>query len=132
MGCSDTQDPILDIVARVYTENVEVDGDTLGVPTHIGFFNNLEIISDLRNNRFLYREEGDSTCLKSPITLKGQHSLTFANDLFYANDTDNHRIISFQDVSKPDLVQISTISGINLIWAHDILFNPDDGFFICH
>jgi hypothetical protein len=128
LSCSGIQKPDLDITAQVYIENVHVDGDTLGVPTHIGFFNNIEIISDLINSRFLYREKGRINWLKSPIALKGQHSLTFANGLYYVNDTNNHRIISFQDISKSDIEQASSISGIKLKRPHDILFNPDDGF----
>ena len=47
-------------------------------PTHIGFFNGFEIISDLRNNRFLYRSEGSTgEWSVSPIDVKGHHSLTY-------------------------------------------------------
>ena len=126
LGCSDNQN--LDITARVYIENVTVAGETLSVPTHIGFFNNLEIISDFYNNRLLYREEGDVKWLKSPIPLKGQHSITYANDLYYVSDTGNHRIISFQDISGSDIEQTTSISGIKLNRPHDILFNSEDGY----
>jgi len=70
--------------------------------THIAFGpKGQEIVTDLKNNRLLYRD-GPSDLLKvSPIAVRGQHSVVYnpVDSLYYANDTANNRLIAFADLS---------------------------------
>jgi hypothetical protein len=100
--------------------------------THIAFGpDEQEIISDLKNNRFLYRKSPDVPFQISPVSLKGQHSLVYnpADQLYYANDTDNHRIISFANLSRGTITaQTKNIAGIPLKRPHDIVLDPATGW----
>ena len=100
--------------------------------THIAFGpEDLEIISDLKNNRFLYRARFDDRFRVSPVPLKGQHSVVYnpADGLYYANDTENHRIISFADLKSEKLTaQTNNIDGIPLQRPHDIVLDPATGW----
>jgi hypothetical protein len=102
------------------------------VCTHIYFGpNNQEIVTDLRNNRFLYRASSEESFQISPIPLKGQHSVLYnsADKLYYANDTDNHRIISFSDLSKKKIsAETEKVDGIRLKRPHDIVIDPATGW----
>lgn len=101
-------------------------------PTHIAFStDDLEIISDLKNNRFVYRKGAEGIYQISPISLKGHHSVVYnpKDKLYYANDTDNHRIISFSDLSKATLkAQTKKIAGVSLKRPHDTVIDPVDGW----
>ena len=69
-------------------------------PTHIAFGpNNLEIITDLKNNRFVFREGSEEPFQISPVPVRGPHSVVYnpKDKLYYANDTENHRMIAFSD-----------------------------------
>ncbi len=97
-------------------------------PTHIYFGNGKEIITDLRNNRFLYRDEDtNNTWSISPLSLNGPHSLIYnPNDsLYYANDTNNHRLISFSDLSSSTLTSLSSMDGVAFNRPHDIIMGGD-------
>ena len=48
------------IQISTYVDSSDVLTDGLQWPTHIGFFNGLEIISDLKNDRFVYRQQGST------------------------------------------------------------------------
>ena len=87
--------------------------------THIAFGpGSQEIVTDLNNNRFVFRESPDAPFKVSPLSVLGQHSVVYnpADKLYYANDTDNHRIISFGDLSSETITaQTKTIAGVALI-----------------
>ena len=71
--------------------------------THIAFGpGRQEIVTDLNNNRFVFRESPAAPFKVSPLSVLGQHSVVYnpADKLYYANDTDNHRIISFADFAS--------------------------------
>ncbi|WDE98920.1 hypothetical protein PQO03_13860 [Lentisphaera profundi] len=88
---------------------------------------NQEIVTDSHNNRFLYRASADEPFQITPIAVKGQHSLVYnpADKLYYANDTANHRIISFSDLSTSKITaETKTIAGIKLNRPHDIVVDP--------
>ncbi|MDG0994307.1 MAG: hypothetical protein P8O22_06205 [Akkermansiaceae bacterium] len=52
-----------------------------------------------------------------------------ADGLYYANDTENHRIISFADLSSRTLTaQTKSIAGISLQRPHDIVLDPATGW----
>jgi hypothetical protein len=100
--------------------------------THIAFGpGKEEIITDLKNNRLMYRNGPGKPLVQSPIPLKGQHSVLYnpKDRLYYVNDTDNHRLISFADLSKPTITaQTNTILGIKLERPHDIVIDPKTGW----
>ena len=102
------------------------------IPTHIAFGpGSQEIVTDLKNNRFVYRERPDVPFKVSPVPVRGQHSVVYnpADQLYYANDTDNHRIISFADLSSETITtQTKTIGGIPLKRPHDIVLDPATGW----
>ena len=65
-------------------------------PTHIAFGpNNREVITDLKNNRFVFREGPEEPFQVSPVPMRGPHSVVYnpKDKLYYANDTENHRMI---------------------------------------
>lgn len=100
--------------------------------THIAFGpGNEEIVTDLRNNRFMYRDGPSNPLVQSPIPVKGQHSILYnpADSLYYVNDTENNRLISFADLASPAITaQTSQILGVNLSRPHDIVIDPDTGW----
>ena len=66
----------------------------------------------------------------SPVSVRGQHSVVYkpADKLYYANDTDNHRIISFADFSSETITaQTKSIAGVALKRPHDIVLDPATG-----
>jgi len=97
-------------------------------PTHIAFGpGQQEIISDHKNNRLVYRSTPSDPWLISPVSLSGVHSVVYnpADGLYYANDTNNHRIIAFSDLSSGTIAaQTSSIAGVTLSRPHDILIDP--------
>jgi len=97
-------------------------------PTHIAFGpGQQEIITDLKNNRFVYRANPSAPFQASPISVSGPHSVVYnpADGLYYANDTANHRFISFSDLSSGTLTaQTNSIQGVTLSRPHDILIDP--------
>lgn len=101
-------------------------------PTHMAFGpGNQEIVSDLKNNRFLFRKSQDDPFEISPVPVRGLHSLVYnpADKLYYANDTEHHRIISFTDLSSERITaQTKTIAGVALKRPHDIVLDPATGW----
>ena len=101
-------------------------------PTHIAFGpGNREIITDLKNNRFVFREGSDHPFQVSPLPARGPHSVVYnpKDKLYYANDTENHRMIAFSDLSKPMIqAQTKKIAGINLHRPHDVVLDPSTGW----
>jgi hypothetical protein len=101
-------------------------------PTHLAFGpGNQEIVTDLKNNRFVFRERPDAPFKVSPVSVRGQHSVVYnpADKLYYANDTDNHRIIAFADLSSETITaQTKTIAGVSLKRPHDIVMDPATGW----
>tara|TARA_B100000212_G_scaffold95919_1_gene70458 strand:- start:321 stop:1319 length:999 start_codon:yes stop_codon:yes gene_type:complete len=97
-------------------------------PTHIAFGpNNREIITDLKNNRFVFREGPEEPFQVSPVPMRGPHSVVYnpRDKLYYANDTENHRIIAFSDLSKTTIqAQTKKIAGIILQRPHDVVLDP--------
>lgn len=101
-------------------------------PTHIAFGpDDKEIITDLKNNRFLYRESPDNPLKISPIPVNGPHSVAYnpADKLYYANDTENNRLIAFADPSKKTIsAETNTINGVPLKRPHDVVIDPATGW----
>ena len=99
---------------------------------HIAFGpGNQEIVTDSYNNRFLYRDGPRNRFESSPLPVKGQHSVAYnpADGLYYANDTGNHRIVSFSDLSNRKITaQTKNIAGIPLNRPHDIVVDPSTGW----
>lgn len=96
--------------------------------THINFLNGYEIVTDLTNSRFVYRKEGSDELKISPIELDQPHSLIYNkfDKLYYADDTDNHRIIAFRDIEKPEIEKIAhEIAGIKLRRPHDLVIDSE-------
>lgn len=116
----------------VSTYAPEAGGLQLRWPTHIAFGPGTgEVITDLKNNRFVYRDSPDAAWQASPVSVSGQHSLVFnpTDGLYYANDTGNNRVIAFSDLSSGTIAaQTSTIAGVTLDRPHDILRDPATGW----
>ena len=108
------------------------DQISLKTPTHIAFGpKGLEIVTDLKNNRFLYRDGPGDLLKVSPIAVRGHHSVVYnpVDSLYYANDTDNHRLISFADLSSATITaQTHKILGVPLKRPHDIVIDPATGW----
>ena len=100
--------------------------------THIAFGpGSQEVVTDLDNNRFVFRESPAAPFKVSPLSVLGQHSLVYnpADKLYYANDTDNHRIISFADLSSQTITaQTKAIANVTLKRPHDIVLDPATGW----
>ncbi|MEC9095864.1 MAG: hypothetical protein VX776_04480 [Planctomycetota bacterium] len=100
--------------------------------THIAFGpGSQEVVTDLDNNRFVFRESPAAPFRVSPLSVLGQHSVVYnpADKLYYANDTDNHRIISFADLSSETITaQTKVIAGVALKRPHDIVLDSATGW----
>jgi hypothetical protein len=96
-------------------------------PTHIAFGRgNQEIVSDLKNNRLLFRKGPNAPFQVSPVPVRGLHSLVYnpADRLYYVNDTGNHRIIAFASLSSKEITsQTKKIAGVRLNRPHDIVLD---------
>ena len=108
------------------------DPVTFRWPTHVAFGpNNQEIVTDLKNNRLMFRDSSTGLLKPSPIALRGPHSVVYnpKDKLYYANDTDNHRIISFANLSKQTITaQTKQVAGIPLKRPHDTVVDPSTGW----
>ena len=122
----------VDFGLKVKTYAPGSDPAQFRTPTHIAFGpDRQEIVTDLKNNRFMFRGKPEDPFQISPVPVKGQHSVVYnpADGLYYANDTDNHRIISFADLSSEALTaQTNSIAGIPLQRPHDIVVDPATGW----
>jgi hypothetical protein len=100
--------------------------------THIAFGpKGQEIVTDLNNNRFLYRDGPRDLLKVSPIAVRGHHSVVYnpVDSLYYANDTANHRLISFANLSSATITaQTHKILGVPLKRPHDIVIDPATGW----
>ncbi|NNC89188.1 MAG: hypothetical protein HKN82_12080 [Akkermansiaceae bacterium] len=112
----------------VATHAPDEGGLQLKWPTHIAFGpGTREVVTDLKNNRFVYRDSAKDAWQASPVAVSGPHSLVHnpADGLYYANDTENHRIIAFRDLSSGTIAaQTGSIAGVTLKRPHDILIDP--------
>jgi hypothetical protein len=101
-------------------------------PLHMAFGpRDQEIVTDGTNSRFVFRDSPGDAFQISPVSLRGPHSVVYnpADQLYYANDTDNHRIIAFADLSKGTITaQTNNIAGIPLKRPHDIVLDPATGW----
>ena len=62
--------------------------------------------------------------------MRGPHSVIYnpKDKLYYANDTENHRMIAFADLSKPTIrAQTKKIEGVTLRRLHDAVLDPSTG-----
>ena len=116
-------------VSTYHTVNEKL---TFGGFTHIAFGpRGSEIITACTTHRFLYRNNTKDSFLESPLSVKRHHSVVYnpADKLFYANDTDHHRIIAFSDPSKNEITaETKEICGIKLQRPHDTVIDPATGW----
>jgi hypothetical protein len=105
---------------------------TFGGFTHIAFGpGSSEIITACTTHRFLYRNNPKESFLESPLSVRRHHSVVYnpADKLYYANDTDHHRIIAFSDPSKDTITaETKEICGIKLQRPHDTVIDPATGW----
>jgi hypothetical protein len=105
---------------------------TFGGFTHIAFGpGGSEIITACTTHRFLYRNSPKQSFSVSPLSVKRHHSVVYnpRDNLYYANDTDNHRLISFSDPSKNKITaETKEICGIKLQRPHDTVIDPETGW----
>lgn len=101
-------------------------------PTHIAFGpGDLQIVTDLKNSRFVFRKGEDESFQVSPLPLNQPHSVVYNpfDELYYANDTDHHRIIAFADLESASITaQTKQIAGVPLKRPHDIVLDPETGW----
>ena len=116
-------------VSTYYSVNEEIK---FGGFTHIAFGpEESEIITACTTHRFLYRNNPKDSFLESPLSVRRHHSVAYnpADKLYYANDTDNHRLISFADPSKNTITaETKQICGIKLQRPHDTVIDPATGW----
>jgi DNA-binding beta-propeller fold protein YncE len=116
-------------VSTYHTVNEELK---FGGFTHIAFGpGGSEIITACTTHRFLYRNNPKESFIESPLSVKRHHSVVYnpADNLYYANDTDNHRIIAFSDPSENEITaETKEICGIKLQRPHDTVIDPETGW----
>ena len=119
----------VDATLRVETYAPGEGGPGFKWPTHIAFGpGDTEVVTDLRNNRLVYRAGPDQVWRVSPLKLKGPHSVVYnpVDGLYYANDTDHHRLIAFKDLAKPDIhAETRRMLGIDFHRIHDVVLDPE-------
>ncbi len=79
----------------------------------------------------MFRESLGHPFQVSPIPMRGPHSVVYnpRDKLYYANDTENHRMIAFPDLSKQTIrAQTKEIAGITLQRPHDVVLDPSTGW----
>ena len=117
---------------RVSIYHIINESLTFGGFTHIAFGpGGSEIITACTTHRFLYRNNPKEPFLESPLSVKRHHSVVYnpRDNLYYANDTDNHRLISFTDPSKNIITaETKEICGIKLQRPHDTVIDPETGW----
>ena len=100
--------------------------------THLAFgAKDLEIVSDCFGSRLMYRERSKEPFKVSPLALKKHHSLVYhpADQLYYLNDTDHHRIIAFKSPARNKIsAQTKKIAGLALDRPHDVVLDPETGW----
>ncbi len=99
--------------------------------THIYFSPEAEIVTCNKNNSLFYRKAGFSLFQKSPLNLKGPHSILFnsRDQLYYINDTDNNRILTFSSLESGIIRrEIKTLAGLSLKRPHDIVQDSGTGW----
>ncbi|MDB4697409.1 hypothetical protein OAF29_11105, partial [Akkermansiaceae bacterium] len=100
--------------------------------THLAFgAKDLEIVSDCFGSRLMYRESSKKPFKVSPLALKKHHSLVYhpADQLYYLNDTDHHRIIAFKSPASNKIsAQTKKIAGLALDRPHDVVLDPETGW----
>lgn len=124
------------IIPRVFGE---IQGKRI-TPTHIYFddINNVEIVSDFSNHRFLYRdlsESGDDSKWKKVnlASVKKPHAITYhpSSNIFFAADTGNNQIISFKSLDDDDskMTKYTQFESYSVgKRPHDIAYNAKDNF----
>ena len=117
---------------RVFTYHSVNKEVKFGGFTHIAFGpGHSEIITACITHRFLYRNNPKESFLESPLSVRRHHSVVYnpADKLYYANDTDNQRLISFADPSKNTITaETKEICGIKLQRPHDTVIDPATGW----
>lgn len=125
---------LADVKSSLVAENYISEQDPIEFkwPTHIAFGpGEQEIISDLKNNRIVYRNKKDELFKVSPLALKGLHSVAYnpKDKLYYINDTDNHRIVAVKDLSKAEIyAETKSIAGVQLQRPHDIIVDSESSW----
>ena len=79
----------------------------------------------------MFRESSKEPFKISPLPLKKHHSLVYnpADQLYYLNDTDHHRIIAFKSPASDKIsAQTKQIAGVSLHRPHDIVLDPETGW----
>jgi hypothetical protein len=116
-------------VSIYHTVNKEIK---FGGFTHIAFGpGGSEIITACTTHRFLYRKNLNESFQESPLSVKRHHSVVYnpVDKLYYANDTDHHRLISFADPSKNEITaETNEICEIKLQRPHDTVIDPATGW----
>ena len=100
--------------------------------THLAFgTKDLEIVSDCFGSQLMFRESPKEPFKISPLPLKKHHSLVYnpADQLYYLNDTDHHRIIAFKSPASDQIsAQTKQIAGVSLHRPHDVVLDPETGW----
>ncbi|MFT5571229.1 MAG: DNA-binding beta-propeller fold protein YncE [Cryomorphaceae bacterium] len=124
------------LVPRVFGSVI----DMRMIPTQVFFdtYYSFEVISDFKNHRFVYRDLANGwkpgvwqqTQMSS---LKRPHAITYhpATGKYFAVDTSNHQVISFNSLSDSNSdIQRYSILGNHAVGKrpHDIAFNSSDGY----
>lgn len=98
--------------------------------THIVFSGKTEIVT--ADDALFYRTDSKSPFRKSVIHgLKDAHAVVFNphNQLFYATDTGNHRLITFRDPAVSEVQDsMSSLADVKLLRPHDIVFDESTGW----
>lgn len=123
---------------RCYADNIKVDGAQVRVMTSIDFVNGFEVITDLANDRFVYRTEGaigwEASVDLVPTRLDGQHSITWSDAVspprYFVADTEHDRVVSFESLTDSTVhSETDSIAGTFLRRPHDLEFDPASGYF---
>ncbi len=98
--------------------------------THITFRGQTEIVTT--GARLFHRKNSRSSFREAAIKgLRDAHAVVFnpLDQLFYATDTGNHRLISFSDPARRPLKNSAdALANIKLKRPHDIVFDPSTGW----
>ena len=116
--------PAQELVAEPYI--TEAAGRKLKTCTHIAFLNGYEFVTDLGNDRILYRKAGSTDPLEAAAWIvNGPHSVSTMGGYYIVDDTENNRIAAYSDFNAAEpIIQADFLGGVSLERPHDVVFDP--------
>jgi hypothetical protein len=104
---------------------------SLALSTHVYFTPTEMIVADALGDSFVYREQGGDQWQRSAVPVKAPHSIAYhpGHGLYYASDTQNHRLIAFSNLASSAVsLERHEMAGVELREVHDVAYDESTGW----